>query len=33
MPAGWALLGLTLIAAAPAASCTGQRITDDFGVL
>lgn len=28
----WALLGLTLIAAAPAAYCTGQRITDDSGV-
>ena len=28
MLAGWALLGLTLIAAAPAAYCTGQRITD-----
>jgi hypothetical protein len=33
MLAGWALLGLTLIAAAPAAYCTGQRITDDFGVV
>jgi len=33
MLAGWALLGLTLIAAAPPAYCTGQRITDDFGVL
>jgi len=31
MLAGWALLGLTLIAAAPPAYCTGQRITDDFG--
>ena len=33
MLAGWALLGLTLIAAAPAAYCTGQRVTDDFGAL
>ena len=33
MLAGWGLLGLALIAAAPAAYCTGQRITDDFGVL
>ncbi len=33
MLAGWALLGLTLIVAAPPAYCTGQRITDDFGVL
>jgi hypothetical protein len=32
MLAGWVLLGLTLIAAAPPAYCTGQRITDDFGV-
>ena len=31
MLAGWALLGLTLIAAAPPAYCTGPRITDDFG--
>jgi hypothetical protein len=33
MLAGWALLGLTLIAAAPPAYCTGQRITDDFGAI
>ena len=32
MLAARALLGLTLIAAAPAAYCTGQRITDASGV-
>jgi hypothetical protein len=33
MLAACALLGLTLIAAAPASYCTGQRVTDDSGDL
>jgi hypothetical protein len=33
MLVAWALLGLTLTAAAPASYCTGQRLTDDSGGL
>ena len=32
MPAAGMLLGLMLLAAAPASYCTGQRVTDDAGV-